>query len=171
MADPLSIAASIAGILSLAGAVIHKTYRYGSDVRGAPEDIASFLRELTVTTGLLAALKTLAESNSQAASQNLPRNGSLAAISGRNGALEACKRTLESISKAMDDHESQPPPNKRQIIDRLTGRLKWPFQKERTKELVEQLGRQKGAFTLALLIDNSCVSLRPGRFDWYTDLF
>jgi hypothetical protein len=159
MADPLSIAASIAGILSLAGAVIHKTYRYGSDVRGAPEDMASFLRELTITTGLLAALKTLAESDAQTASHNLTRNGSLVEISGRNGALEACKRTLESISREMDEHDGRPAPNKRQMVDRLTGRLKWPFQKERTKDLVEQLGRQKGAFTLALSIDNSWVSL------------
>ncbi|RKK66765.1 hypothetical protein BFJ69_g15112 [Fusarium oxysporum] len=63
MADPLSIAASIAGILALAGTVIHKTYQYGSDVKGALDDIANFLRQLTITTGLLTALKALAENN------------------------------------------------------------------------------------------------------------
>jgi hypothetical protein len=155
MADPLSIVASIAGILTLAGTVIRKTYRYGSDVKGAPEDVTNFLRELTITTGLLAALKTLAENDAQTKPPTLPSNGSLASICGKHGALEFCKKSLESVCKELDGQESRPSLSKTQKVDRLTGRLKWPFQKDRIKELVEQLERQKGAFTLALSIDNS----------------
>ncbi|KAM5529854.1 ankyrin repeat protein [Fusarium oxysporum f. sp. phaseoli] len=102
MADPLSIAASIAGILALAGTVIHKTYRYGSDVKGAPDDIANFLRELTITTGLLTALKALAKNDAQTKTKNLTSNGALASICGKHGSPET---VLFLIEKGADVHQ------------------------------------------------------------------
>ncbi len=68
MADPLSVAASIATLLAIAGKIIHKTYKYGADAKGAPQEISNFLKELTIMTSLLTALKSLVDAQPQSQS-------------------------------------------------------------------------------------------------------
>ncbi|KAM5356996.1 hypothetical protein ACJZ2D_016721 [Fusarium nematophilum] len=155
MADPLSISASIAGILTLSGKIIHSTYKYGADVKGAPEEIRNFLSEMTINTGLLHALKSLIDSHAQSGSPTTGEHQTISTICGKNGALESFRKTLNKVNDMLDKHENTPSPNKRQKMNRLTGRLKWPFEKVETQEMVQQLEKLKAAFTLALSIDDS----------------
>ena len=59
MTDPLSLAASLAGLLSLTGAIVSNCYRYGCAVRDAPLEIQSLVNELTAVAGVLVGVRGL----------------------------------------------------------------------------------------------------------------
>ncbi|KAH7349169.1 hypothetical protein BKA66DRAFT_293338 [Pyrenochaeta sp. MPI-SDFR-AT-0127] len=162
MADPLSVAASIASLLAIAGKIIHQTYKYGADAKGAPKEMSSFLKELTIMTSLLTALKSLVDSQPQSQSTISSEFTTISTVCVKHGALDFCKEILRDIHNALDSHEDTPPSAKRQKIHVLTGRLRWPFKKEETEALVRRLERVKSAFTLALSIGelNSLGDLR-----------
>lgn len=152
MTDPLSVAASIASLLAIAGKIIHKTYKYGADAKGAPREMSDFLKELTIMTSLLTALKSLVDSLPDSSSIMSAEFITVSTVCVKHGALDFCKEILRDISNVMESHESTLPATKRQKIHSLTGRMKWPFKKEDTEALVRRLERVKSAFTLALSI-------------------
>jgi hypothetical protein len=152
--DPLSVSASITALLSLAGTIIHKSYAYGAGVRGAPEEIDNFSREIVVLTGILTGLKSLVDALSANGQPTFPPEyASISIIAARDGAIGQCGKTLETVRKTLEKYEHRGPSNKRQKFHSLTGRLVWPFEKERTEEWIQKLERLKAAFSLALSVD------------------
>ncbi|KAF8532817.1 hypothetical protein BDD12DRAFT_546226 [Trichophaea hybrida] len=59
MADPLSIAASVAGLISLAETVIRLGYQYHSDVKGFLADFERLLSEIFSLYGILCQIKLI----------------------------------------------------------------------------------------------------------------
>ena len=55
--DPLSIAASIAGLLTLTGTIISKGYALSSRVKKNGGDIEALLNEIAIFSGILSGLK------------------------------------------------------------------------------------------------------------------
>ena len=60
MADPLSISASIAGLITIADSVFHRTFKYVKAVKEAPKEIAALSPELGILYGILNSLHLIA---------------------------------------------------------------------------------------------------------------
>ncbi len=61
MADPLSIAASIAGLVSLADVVVTKGYKYIKAVKECEQEVRSLIVNVDVLCGILKRLELLSE--------------------------------------------------------------------------------------------------------------
>ena len=61
MVDPLSIAASVAGLISLAASVIQNGYKLFNTVRDCPKELLTILSEVSGLNGVLIALKPVVE--------------------------------------------------------------------------------------------------------------
>lgn len=59
MADPLSVAASVAGLISLAETVIRLGYQYHNGVKGFPADFERLLLEVSSLYGVLCQIKLI----------------------------------------------------------------------------------------------------------------
>ncbi|KFH49007.1 hypothetical protein ACRE_002370 [Hapsidospora chrysogenum ATCC 11550] len=144
MADPLSITASVAGIISLAGAVFTQIYKYANAAGSAQKDVRDLAEEVKTIRDLLRALSALA---AKLDATTITTTFNLSYV-------ESCQETLQRIedglSKARADFEK----SKVRIVQR---KLKWPFTAAETRGLLNNLARQKGNIGLSLGTD--CVSL------------
>ena len=61
MADPLSIAGSVAGIISLSDAVFRKLFRYVKDVKNADKEVRELKNEVASLNGVLHNLRLVAQ--------------------------------------------------------------------------------------------------------------
>src|ERR1700712_425190 len=94
MADPLSIAGSIAGLVSIADAVFTRVYRYARAVKGAAKDIDTLATEIINLSGLLRGLElVLNELSTDTTEPNL-----------RLYHLNSCRNTFLEIQKKLDSH-------------------------------------------------------------------
>ncbi|KAF7541307.1 hypothetical protein G7054_g743 [Neopestalotiopsis clavispora] len=142
MADPLSIAASVAGLLSLADSVFRGVFRYSREVSDAQRDIKALRDELQSVASVLHGIKLLTET----LEGDAPHASFL-----RLEHIHSCRAVLKEIQSRIAKSDPSPEGNKR--IERAKQSLKWPFGKSRTSEMVNELSRQKGTLQLALQAD------------------
>lgn len=145
MADPLSLAASVAGIVSLAGAAFHNLNNFRRHAANAPAAAAELTTQARNLSGILQNLSLLAESLGEE-----PEPGR-ESLSFKAHHLNSCRQTLLQVEtrlkKARDDFDSG---NKLKTISR---RLKWPFSMDETNELLEQMANHRRTLELALSAD------------------
>src|SRR5436305_3741497 len=65
MTDPLSISAGVAGLLTTADLIFHRTLRYVQAIKGAGGEIAALSSELADLFGVLKNLETVAAESEQ----------------------------------------------------------------------------------------------------------
>ncbi|KAK1955947.1 ankyrin, partial [Colletotrichum sublineola] len=140
MSDPLSIAASIAGLVALADVVFGRVVKYGRGVKEAEKEIQELTKEVNLLAGALSSLSRLARTlEDELFDRNL-----------RMHHIEACNETLADINKKMSKID------KNSIKDRL----KWPFSTRRVKEWLEELSQHKENINLALSANTMDAMLR-----------
>lgn len=140
--DPLSLTASVAGIVQLAGAVYQGIAKYIRDVRGASREIEDLAVELRNVFGILNNLSLLIST--------LEHDHRLSALNDSH--LNALRRTLYTldlqVSRAARDLDGGSKP------DAIFRRLRWPFSKDETKDLLRDMTRHKDNISLALSADS-----------------
>ncbi|KAH7259564.1 uncharacterized protein BKA55DRAFT_300847 [Fusarium redolens] len=124
MADPLSLAASIAGLISLADLVFKTTYKFVRAAKDAKDEIQSLVDEINNLASVLRRLEAL--------TSDLEDEGQSFDPTLRNHYLNHCYKTF----------------------NRIESRLKWPFSSSETKELLAELSRHKETISVALLADS-----------------
>ncbi|KAI0887568.1 ankyrin [Annulohypoxylon maeteangense] len=142
MSDPLSVSASIAGLISLADLTFKLVYKYVRGVKDARNDIQSLADEIN---GLSSVLRTL-----EAIATTLESEGDKFDPTLRLHYLNHCRRTLDKIEKRV-----------RKAVDRLAKskigavvqQLKWPFSSSETQDLLTELARHKETIIMALSAD------------------
>ncbi|KAF4951699.1 hypothetical protein FSARC_12850 [Fusarium sarcochroum] len=143
MADPLSIAASIAGIISLTDTVFRYVFKYSRNASGAKEDVHRLTEEINAFSTVLRSLQALAI---ELETEKQPYEPTL-----RVQHLGDCQRMFERIrkrvKKAADEFDN---PSKWQG---LTRQLKWPFSSSETKDLLSDISRYKDTISLATSAD------------------
>ena len=144
MADPLSVAGSIAGLISLADSVFRLVFKYARSAVNAKEDVKNLADEIQVLAGVLQSLRFLAsgleaEGHSFDPTLRTHHLGTLSSILSR---LQ--QRAEKSHTKFENGSKTQ---------QRLQ-QLKWPFSTGETKELLEDLHRHKSTISLALSADS-----------------
>lgn len=130
MADPLSIASGIAGLLALADLVFDHLMKYARSVKHAENEIRQLADELNVLGGTLNSLARLADAVETKRFDNKLRTDH----------IEACSNTLVEINVSLKKHETSTA--KRNAL--------WPFTSRRVEELIKDLSRHKETLTLAL---------------------
>ncbi|KAF9874232.1 ankyrin repeat protein [Colletotrichum karsti] len=140
MSDPLSIAASIAGVAGLADIVFNRLVKYGRMVKNAEKEIKDLVKEVDLLTGALESLKRLAR---------LLEDGDFEE-SLRMNHIDACNSVLMEMDKKL-----------RKVDEKsVRQRLLWPFKNERVKEWLEELSRHRESINLALSANSLDAMLR-----------
>ena len=142
MADPLSIASGIAGLIPLAEQVFFRICRYIKAVRGAKEEV------LTLSTGLRDLLGVLNQLRLWAAQKEAEDPDHKLSSSSRLPLIESCYRLLLRLSRKLEKVD----PSK--TSEPLPRQLKWPFSSSEMRRLVEDLGHLKTSITMALSFDS-----------------
>lgn len=138
MADPLSIAASIAGVISLADIVFIRTRKYLSSAKNADKEVKDLAQEVLLLSGALHSLSRLA----QALDADGLKDKHIENL--RMHHIAACHATLDEVAKKL-----------KKLEDNATKRkLVWPFVSDRTKELLAEISRHKQNIDLALTADS-----------------
>lgn len=144
MADPLSIAGSIAGLISLTDTAFRLVFKYARSVANAEQEVKLLADELQALAGVLQSLRLLAS--------GLEAEGHLFDPTIRAhhlGSLsDILNRLQERAKKAHDKFENGSKTQKR------LQQLKWPFSTGDTKGLLENLVRHKTTISLALSADS-----------------
>jgi VCBS repeat-containing protein len=144
MSDPLSISASVAGLLSLVIQVADGTYQYASSARNAPAAVAALLRELQALKTVLVKLDDLTHNNLSL--QAIPKRDANA-VSLLD--IKDCTAEIEKIHRKLGSRLNFR--GKMKVVQHLI----WPFLENKTLQMVQTLHSYVDIFHLALSIDSS----------------
>ena len=136
--DPLSVAASVVGLLS-SGAAISKFL--SSVANGAPSLAKSVLSEVADISALLSHLQSYVSGTAKASSQRQ----SLILLEHVLTTLTGCVLTYSELEAILSSRKGSPAKG-------ISDRLKWIWQEPKIVTLVQQLQSHKSSLTLILNI-------------------
>ncbi|KAG9185957.1 hypothetical protein G6011_02513 [Alternaria panax] len=147
--DPLSIAGSVSGLISLSDAVYRRLYHYVKDVRNAEKEVKDLKDEVGALSGVLHNLDLIA--------QDL-ENRSLRShsIGQAPGHIKTCISTLKKLLEKL---------NKVIVLDKgkfraAMDKLKWPFKAGELKQFIEDIRGHRDNLSFALSADTMEVLLQ-----------
>ena len=136
--DPLSISASIAGLVTLAEVVFGRACKYTRSVGSASKDIANLSSEIGALYDILSNLRLLAEQlESETHASNI-----------RALPIHACFETLEKVKHLLGGVEG--PHGEKGDGPTFKENLRWPLKSSEIKNLVAEVERHKATLGLAL---------------------
>ncbi|KAI9648079.1 hypothetical protein NHQ30_002708 [Ciborinia camelliae] len=145
--DPLSMSASISGLISILGVMVEKSYKYINTVRGYAQDVKQLVDHMTDLYGILNKLRLVA---SRFDDESITSTIQLQHIN-------SCRTLLEKIKERLDKADPQNIDNqKSEIIQKASAirrALVWPFKASETKSLIADVDSLKSTLTLALQVD------------------
>lgn len=144
MTDPLSVSASIAGLLTLTDIVFRRAYKYVKAVKSAQKDISALSAEIGSLYGILSNLHLVA----------CQLEGESFELATRTHHVHSCYQTLERVRSILDKDEASSLGDQR--LETLKNKLRWPFKSPEVKELIGEIERHKATLGLALNVD--CMS-------------
>ena len=139
MADPLSISASIAGLVTFTDAVFRRTFDYVKAVKGAPNELSALITAMGALSGILHNLSLIASQL-----EGEPFNSTIHA-----NHIHSCLQTVDKVKRILDRFESSSEPHAMKTMKRL----KWPFSGTEVKDLCKEIEGHKTTLSLALTAD------------------
>ena len=137
--DPLSVAASVAGLVSLTFEISQTVGHYYKAVKGAPKSIQKIQQELSLMGSTLQQLEDLLRGSHMSKS-------SFAQSSVLTTAVTSCIQTIEKISAKLA-------PAKADRLSRTKEALKWPFSEKEVEKRLEALRRYTSTFQFSLNVE------------------
>ena len=141
MADPLSISASIAGLIALADSVFRRTFNYIKSVKEAPKEIAALSSEIGALYGILNHVRLIA----------CQLEGETFDSTIQVHYIHSCYQTFEKVRTMLDKYDTLH--SDRRSADAMKRRLTWPFTVPEAKSLIAEVERHKATLGLALTAD------------------
>ncbi|KAI6754067.1 hypothetical protein HG530_013243 [Fusarium avenaceum] len=160
MADPLSISASIAGLVALADLVFRSGTKYAKSYRGAQKEVEGLLREIRDLSVVLHSLSLVAfdleETEPPEKNVSLQKKTSL-----QPHHLHDCHQLLRRLETNLSRTGASMTSDSG--MERLQARLKWPFTSTESKDMILEIQRYKQIIDIALASDtlaklNLCLS-------------
>ncbi|KAM0542389.1 hypothetical protein ACHAO7_009943 [Fusarium culmorum] len=142
--DPLSLSASIAGLISVADLTFRLLYKYVRGVKEAQNDIKSLKREIEGLCSVLRILQALAE---VLVTEEDKGHAALSV-----DILDQCKETLGEISNKVQGAFATF--EQKRLLKATLQKLKWPFGDVETKGLLDTLSRYKLTISIATSADS-----------------
>lgn len=144
MTDPLSVSASISGLVTLADIVFRRTYKYVKAVKKASKEISALSAEIGVLYGILTNLQLVSRQLEDETFESTTRTHH----------IHSCYQTLEHVKSILDRDDTSS--LRDQKAETLKRKLRWPFASSEVKELILEIERHKTTLGLALNVD--CMS-------------
>jgi hypothetical protein len=160
MADPLSISASIAGLVALADLVFRSGTKYAKGYKGAQKEVEGLLREIRDLSVILHSLSLVAfdleEAESPEKNFSTQKKTSL-----QPHHLHDCHQLLRRLETKLSSTGASMKSDSG--LERLQARLKWPFTSTESKDMILEIQRYKQIIDIALASDtlaklNICLS-------------
>ena len=140
MADPLSIYASIAGLITIADTVFGRTFKYIKSVK-APKEIAALSLEIGALYGILNHLRLIGcQLEGKAFDSAIPAPH-----------IHSCERTLEKVKTMLDKYDICNTDSSSVVA--MKRKLKWPFTIPEANNLIAEVERHMATLGLALTVD------------------
>ena len=154
MADPLSIAAGVAGLLTFAAQTLTKGYGLVKSLKGSNEQVKQMLAELSQLAGVLAAIEAQ-EKTSKARAQagaSQPTSASIGSALVQPGNVPAifntsirdCKKLVKKVSDILDKLDK----NRKAVLA-----IKWQLIEPEVKKTIEDIEHYRMIFVLCLGVD------------------
>ncbi|KAI9650824.1 hypothetical protein NHQ30_000858 [Ciborinia camelliae] len=134
MAEALGVAASIAGLLSLADTVVRLGLKYIRDFKDAEKSVQSLVDEVNILAGILHSLSNVV--------QELEAVDSTSHGSYKIQHINSCQKTLEKIIKELENAIPE--------MKSISQKLKWPFKKGTIEELRKEVQGHKSTMNMAM---------------------
>ncbi|TGO72234.1 hypothetical protein BELL_0477g00090 [Botrytis elliptica] len=134
MGEALGVASSIAGLVSLADTVVRLGYKYIRDVKDAEKSVQNLIKEVNNLSGVLHSLENVA--------QALEAQDTSVHSSSKIKHLYSCQITLEKMTDQLQKAIPE--------VKSTSQKLKWPFKKAVTSELLEDIQSHKLTMNMAL---------------------
>lgn len=135
MADVLGVSASVAGLMTIADAIVRKGFKFIKDVKDADKSVEKLVEEVNNFSGVLHSLNNVVE--------RLEEDGGNVDPSTQIHYIESCYKTLKKTQDLFDEAVPAMPMSR-------SAKLKWPLRKAHTMELLVEIGRHKATMTLAM---------------------
>jgi hypothetical protein len=135
MADVLGVAASVAGLMTIADSIVRKGFKFIKDVKEAEKSVERLVEEVNNLSGVLHSLNNVVE--------RLEEDGGTVDPLTRIHYIESCYKTLKKIQDHFDEAIPATPLSRGE-------KLKWPLKNAHTKELLDEIGRHKATMNLAM---------------------
>jgi hypothetical protein len=139
MADGLSVAPSVAGLIQIADIVVRRCYRYVREVKGAEDSVEMFIDEVNKPLGVLHILKNVAERCEDDKREIEP--------TAQIHEIDACLKTLQLVDMHL---ENSNPAMEKNHVGTIKQRLRWPLKRSKFKELLSDVEKHKSAMNLAM---------------------
>ncbi|KAJ8116317.1 hypothetical protein OPT61_g2235 [Boeremia exigua] len=140
MADPLSVAGSITGLISIGDAVFRRLFHYVKSVKNAEKEVVGIKEEVSALTGVLHSLAIVAlDLGADDRFDNTVRFEH----------VNSCLATLYRIQNTIPVFDI----TKSHSLRNTLNRLKWPLKSSETKEMGEEVRRHRDTLSLALSAD------------------
>lgn len=136
-------------MITIADIVIRRGYKFVSAVRDADKAIANLINETNLLYGTLHSLRNIAE--------GLERGNTAFVSTTRINHVEACYRTLQKITKILDNFEVSTSTGS---VQQVKNRMKWPLAQSETKILLEEVKGHREVLSLALNADELSALIR-----------
>ena len=137
--DPLSLAASVAGVASLALQLSSVITAYVRAVKDAPKSVREITQELNLTQAVLEKLDKFLRSQSV-------KHASFDPSSVLPTAIASCNNTVRDV---LDNLHS----SKQNGMLRMLEKLTWPFTEKETQRRLDALRRCTSAFQFSLTVE------------------
>jgi hypothetical protein len=150
MADPLSVAASVTGLLTFATTILTKGYGILRSLQDSSKEVQRLLTELSQLTGLLCALAAQEEQAEKTAEVEEPRNAEISQV--LESSLNDCRKAMKKLKEILEKLEK----SRKAILA-----VKWQFLEPEINKMIEEIGRYRQIFMLCLGVDLrqvSCIS-------------
>lgn len=134
MADPVSVASGVAGLVTLAIQVSGTVYQYASRVKDKSKNVHELRDELLLLGEVLSKLRDFLSSD-EAKSNDFDGDNVL------QRAVSACKDRIERIGDKLKSSDGR--------LGRVVDRLVWPFKEEEVRNLMDSLRRYRNTFAFA----------------------
>ncbi|TVY83863.1 hypothetical protein LSUE1_G003249 [Lachnellula suecica] len=145
--DPLSISASIAGLVSITELIAGKSYKYIKEAKGATAEVKKLLVEITDLFGILNSLRLVA---SRYEHEDFSYTLQSQHIHNCHVLLEKIKDRLDKADPTQVDKAKS---SMHQKVATLRRTLIWPFSLSETKALIAEVASHKSTMSLALAAD------------------
>lgn len=144
MAEPLSVSASISGLVTLADIVFRRTYKYVKAVRKGAKEISALSAEIGALYRILSNLQLVSRQLEDEAFEP----------STRIHHIHSCYQTLERVKYILDRDDTSSLCDER--LETFKRKLRWPFTSSEVKDLLAEIERHKTTLGLASNVD--CMS-------------
>ncbi|KAH8588947.1 hypothetical protein B0O99DRAFT_343400, partial [Bisporella sp. PMI_857] len=148
MADPLSIAGSIAGLVAIADAVFTRILRYTKAFQKAEKDMKDLGNAVRELSGLLHGLQLVFAELENDTEREIRRLHH----------IHACRMTLMMMQKKLDSHDLHS--DSKTKIELAVRKLKWPFAQAEVRELLSEIEQHKTTINLSLSGDTLAAALK-----------